>query len=110
MTNQVKDHQLTIKKNGDEWKVVSSDDPTKTKVKAKKKEKITWRAEGSDVYFEFMTEGLFGKYKDKLKDGKRLTLMITEDADLGIHRYSVFCLADLEFAKGDSPPEIDLID
>ncbi len=110
MTNQVKDHQLTIKKNGDEWKVVSSDDPTKTKVKAKKKEKITWRAEGSDVYFEFMSEGLFGKYKDKLKDGKKLTMSITENAKHGINQYSVFCSADMDFAAGDSPPEIDIGD
>ena len=107
MMSQVKDHQLTIKKIGNEWKVVLSDDPTK-KVHAKKKEKITWRAEGSDVYFEFMSEGLFGKYKDKLKDGKKLTLSITENAKHGINQYSVFCSADMDFAAGDSPPEIDI--
>ena len=108
--NPVKDHQLIIKKVGDEWKVVLSDDPTKTKVKAKKNDKITWKAEGSDVYFQFMNEDLFGKFKHKMKYGKKLTLTITENAEEGIYRYSVFCLADLQFATGDSPPEIDITD
>jgi hypothetical protein len=57
-----------------------------------------------------MDDNLFGKYKDKVKDGKYLTIKIKDDAELGIHKYSVFCLADLEFASGDSPPEIDISD
>jgi hypothetical protein len=105
----VKDHQLIIKKIGDEWKVVLADDSTKTKVKAKKKDKITWRAEGTDVFFQFMSEDLFGKFKDKSKN-KKLTLTITENAELGVHKYAVFCLADSQFATGGSPPEIDIGD
>ena len=107
--NEGKDHQLTIKRVGDKWKVFLTGDPT-GKVKAKKKDKITWYADGSDVFFEFMDDKLFGKYKDKLKAGKHLKLPITEGADSGKHKYAVFCLADLEFADGDSPPEIDITD
>ena len=108
--NPVKDHHMTIKKLGNEWKVVFSNDSTKSRITAKRNEKITWSAEGSDVFFQFMSENLFGKFSQKLEDGKTITLTIGEYAKLGIHRYSVFCLGDLEFASGNSPPEIDLVD
>ncbi len=99
----LKKHELAIKKIGGEWKVVHAQDPAEKKVKAKKKDKITWKAEGTDVYFQFMDEQLFGRYKEH---GKNVTLTVTDSAKLGSHFYAVFCLADCTFATGDSPPEI----
>lgn len=110
MLKPVEDHQLLIKKIDGEWKVVLADDSTTTKVKAKKKDKITWTSEDTDVYFQFMEESLFGKYKDKMKKKDKLTLTITDNAELGIHKYAVFCVADSQFAIGGSPPEIDITD
>ena len=100
-----KDHQLSIKKINDEWKVVLTQDSTK-KVKAKRKDKITWNVEGTDVYFQFMDEGLFGKFKESGKKNKKVTLEIKDNAAFGIHKYAVFCLQDSTFATGNSPPEI----
>ena len=101
-----KTHYLTIKKIKNEWKVVDSEDSTKIRVTAKRGEKIVWTAEGSDVYFQFMDENLFGRFKHELKDGKKLTLPIGQAAKLGPNPYAVFCIADKEYATGNSPPTI----
>ncbi len=99
----LKKHDLVIKKIDGEWKVVHAQDHAKKTVKAKKRDKITWKAEGTDVYFQFMDEQLFGRSKDH---GKNLTLTVTDNARRGSHFYAVFCLADCTFATGNSPPEI----
>ena len=109
MVKPVKDHVLNIIKIDGEWKVVLADDHKKTKVKAKKNEKITWIAKGTDVYFQFMNWELFKKFKAKTKDSL-LTLKVSADADTGTYKYAVFCLADSQFATGGSPPEIDITD
>ena len=106
----VKDHQLEIKKMDGEWKVFLTEDSIKTKVKAKRNDKITWKVEDSDVYFQFMEENLFGKFKNKLKKKGELTLKINGNARLGVHKYAVFCMADSQYATGGSPPEIDITD
>ncbi len=100
-----KDHQVSIKKIDGEWKVVLSEDPTK-KVKAKKKDKITWNIEGTDVFFQFMDESLFGESKAHGKNGKKVTLTIRDNMPVGTYKYAVFCLQDSTFATGNSPPEI----
>ncbi len=100
-----KDHQLTIKKISGEWKVVLTQDPTK-KVKAKRKDKITWNVEGTDVFFQFMDEGLFGTFKTHGKKNKKVTLTIKDNTAFGTYGYAVFCLEDSTFATGNSPPEI----
>ena len=107
--NEGKDHQLTIQKVGDEWKVVLNADPGK-KWKAKKGDTITWKAVGSNVYFEFMNSNLFGEYNYELNDGDELKLTISQNAKKWNYRYSAFCSADMAFASGYSPPEIDLTD
>ena len=106
--NSPKEHKLLIKKIKNKWKVVDASDTTRTKIYAKRGEKITWTAVGTDAYFQFMGIKLFGNYTKSLKAGQKLTLVIGNKARLGIHQYAVFCLPDKEFAEGDSPPELDL--
>lgn len=105
MLPMAKNVQLTIKKISGEWKVVFTQDPTK-KVKAKKKDKITWNIEGTDVFFQFMDQGLFGEFKTHGKKGKKVTLTIRDNISIGTYNYAVFCLEDSTFATGNSPPVI----
>jgi hypothetical protein len=102
-SNEVK---LLITKIGNKWKVVDVSDTTKTKIKVKKGQKITWTAQGTDAYFQFMDTELVGKFKHGLKDGKSISLKIGKKAKVGVNNYAVFCLTDFEFAEGGSPPEI----
>ena len=67
---------------------------------------ISWKAEGTEVFFQFMDEKLFKKYTDKSKKGKPMVLKINGNADKRTYAYAVFCLADSTFATGDSPPRI----
>ncbi|MCB0283229.1 MAG: hypothetical protein H6627_08625 [Calditrichae bacterium] len=97
---------IVIKKIDGKWKVFDATDSTITHVKAKKGQKITWTAEGTDVYFQFMDEKLVGKFKHALKDGKKISLNIGPNAKVGENSYAVFCTADMEFAEGNSPPII----
>lgn len=98
-------HQLSIKKIDGVWKVVPNENPTK-KVKARKRDKITWKAEGTEVFFQFMDEKLFGKFKTRGKKNKKVTLTIRNNAKIGTYKYAVFCMEDSTFAVGNSPPEI----
>jgi hypothetical protein len=115
---------LTIKKIDGEWKVVN--DSSQTKVKAKKGAKISWTAEGTDVYFQFMEGKLLAKVKDKDKArnseeaaslpeiystnrvsaGQSQSFIIRASIKRGDYPYAVFCMADSVFATGDSPPKI----
>lgn len=103
---QIKEHRISIKKIHNKWKTVDALDNSKTRVVAKRGEKIVWTAEGSDLYFQFMDDKLFGDYTKVLKNGKQLVLVIGKNARKGSNRYAVFCLSDKEFATGNSPPEI----
>lgn len=104
-----KDHQVSIIKIKGEWKVVLTQDHKK-KIKAKKKDKITWKVEGTDVFFQFMDENLFGKSKTHGKNGEYVTLTIRDNMPVGTYKYAVFCLEDSTFATGNSPPEIIIED
>lgn len=97
---------IVIKKVDGTWKVIDATDSTIAHIKAKKGQKITWTAEGTDVYFQFMDEKLVGKFKKALKDGKSISLNIGPNAKVGENSYAVFCTADMEFAEGNSPPII----
>ncbi len=100
------EHQLTIKKVHNKWKVIVGQDTLRTRITVKRGEKITWTAEGTDAYFQFTGYKLFGNYTRALKDGKKLTLMVGSEAPKGIHYYAVFCTADNKYAEGESPPRI----
>jgi hypothetical protein len=110
--NQSKKHKIAIKKMKNketkmkEWKAVDAEDSLVTKIKVKKGDEITWDADGSDLYFQFMDNQLFGSYTYYLKDGQKLKLTVSSKAEAKTYQYAVFCIADLEFARGDSPPVI----
>jgi hypothetical protein len=110
--NQSKEHKIAIKKMKNkvtkikEWKVVDAEDSLVTKIKVKKGDEVTWEAHGSDLYFQFMDEQLFGGYTYYLEDGKKLKLVVGNKAEARTYKYAVFCIADLEYARGDSPPVI----
>lgn len=99
-------HELLVKKVRNEWKVVSSQDETKTQIRAKRGDRISIQAEGSDIYFQFMDSKLFGDYTRVLKKGQQVVLNISRLAKVGSHRYAAFCLEDKVFATGESPPVI----
>jgi len=110
--NQSKKHKIAIKKMKNketkmkEWKAVDAEDSLATKIKVKKGDEITWEADGSDLYFQFMDEQLFGGYTYYLQDGKKLKLVVGDKAEAKTYKYAVFCIADLQYARGDSPPVI----
>ena len=74
--------------------------------KAKKGEKVTWKATDSDLYFQFMDEQLFGTFTLMIKAGETEELVIGSKAKSGINSYAVFHLNEKEFAEGNSPPQI----
>ena len=103
-------HALSIMKVNNVWKVVDAEDSTKTLVIAKRGEKVIWTARGSDVYFQFMDKKLFGWNTKTLKDGRQLVLPVGRLARSGPNPYAVFCLADKQFATGDSAPVIIIVE
>lgn len=107
--------QLKVIKIDGEWKVVDASDYTKSKVKVRKKDTIVWTVEETDTYFQFpaklfnpvgTADSLIGGYTKFVRDGKKLKLKVKDDAPAGTYEYAVFCTADGEFAKGESPPKI----
>jgi hypothetical protein len=106
---------LKVVKVDDVWKVVDASDYTKAEVKVKKKDTIVWTADGTDTYFQFPgrlfnpsgeADSLADGYTKFLRDGKKLKLKVKDDALAGTYIYAVFCTANGEFAKGDTPPKI----
>ncbi|MFZ0390362.1 MAG: hypothetical protein WAN36_07860 [Calditrichia bacterium] len=101
-----KTHNLSIKKMNKKWRVVDANDTSRVHIVAHRGDKIVWYAQGSDVYFQFMDDKIFGGYTRHLKDGQKLVLNVNKLAKSGENRYAVFCLSDNEFATGGSPPTI----
>ncbi len=97
---------LVVKKINNQWRVVDATDNTRTRVTAKRGEKVVWTAEGSDMYFQFIDQKLFGDYTRTLKAGQKLMLVVGNQAHSGENAYAVFCTATNEYARGDSPPKI----
>lgn len=106
---------LEIKKVGGVWKVV--DGNNKTKVHVKGGDKITWKAEGSNVVFQFPSkkylipetkeDSLSKNNTKKIKaGGKKLKFKISEDAKKDTIVYAIFVIKDGVFAEGGSPPKI----
>lgn len=106
--NNRTNHQLTVMQVGNKWKVVVNRDTSQTELTVKRGDKITWTAEGTDAYFQFMGTKLFGNYTRTLKEGKKLTLVVGKLAKRGLHHYAVFCLTGKAYAEGGSPPKINV--
>jgi hypothetical protein len=92
--------------------------PDTTKARVNKKTMITWEVVGTDAYFQFPdeifdehapgTNKLSDNYTVLIKDGGKLKLKIKDDNSLvgNTYVYSVFCMQDSTYARGDSPPKI----
>ncbi len=105
--NASKEHHLSILKVKNKgWKVVQAADTTNTTVVVKKGDKIIWTAYGSKVFIQFLDQKLVGKYTHTIDDGEEFRVTVGNLAKKGPNPYAVFCLADLEFATGGSPPQI----
>jgi hypothetical protein len=99
-----KDVNLSITKVDTVWKVVLTGTTT-TAVHVVPGQKIIFHAEGTDVYFQFDNDKLFGGHIRSLRNGKKLTLGVGQVAK-GVYTYSAFCEGPKVFARGDSPPKI----
>lgn len=100
-------HTLSFTKIENEWKVVDSNDTTKTEIEVYRGDTVTWQApEESDVYFQFMDDQLTGIYTKVLNRGGSLDLTIGEEAKEGDNPYAVFVYADSVYARGESPPRM----
>jgi hypothetical protein len=103
-TTSPKDVHLSVKKVGTVWKVVVTG-TTNTEVHVVTGQKVVFHAEGSDVYFQFDNEKLFGGHTRSVKNGKTLTLGVG-NVSKGVYTYAAFCAGPKVFAQGDSPPKI----
>ena len=104
-SNQSVLHELVVKVVNEEWRVVYKDDETKSTVVAKKNDRVSWTAEGSDISFQF-DESLFGGSSFELEDGESLMRPLAPGAKIGEYIYAVFVRGAGVFAKGESPPRI----
>ncbi|REL24271.1 hypothetical protein DYD21_18860 [Rhodohalobacter sp. SW132] len=98
-------HELVVKVVGDEWRVVYINDETKSTVTAKRNDRISWSAEGSDISLQFDGQ-LFGGNSYTIGDGNSLMRPVAPGAAHGEYIYAVFIHSDLVFARGESPPRI----
>lgn len=103
--NQSVLHELVVKVVDDEWRVVYKNDETKSTVVAKKNDRVSWAAEGSDISFQF-DESLFGGSSFEVADGDSLMRPLAPGAKVGEYIYAVFVRGAGVFAKGESPPRI----
>jgi hypothetical protein len=99
-----KDVDLSIVKVGNVWKVVLTG-TTETEVRVVEGQKITFHAEGTDVYMQFDNDKLFGGHTKTIKNGKKLTLGVGQ-VEKGVYVYAAFCSTPGVFAVGGSPPKI----
>jgi hypothetical protein len=99
-------HRVAIRKMKNKWRAVHDDDSTKTAVHAKRGEHVSWKSYGTEMYFQFMSDSLFGTYTAVVKHGQSLDLTVLPTAPPGEYKYAVFCLPDKEYATGNSPPVI----
>ena len=83
------------------------------------KDRISWRAMGSDMVFTFnkdvnnyfeVDEGLFEDgYTQRLDANNRIRLTVREDAPADTLIYNVFVIGAQKFVVGNSPPRIIIL-
>ena len=98
-------HEMVVKMVDEEWRVVYKNDETKSTIVAKKNDRVSWTAEGSDISFQF-DESLFGGSSFEIADGDSLMRPLAPGAKVGEYIYAVFVRGEGVFAKGESPPRI----
>jgi hypothetical protein len=98
-------HDLTAVQVGNEWKITLAQDTTQTSVHVARGDTVVWHAPAdADIFFQFMTRELTGAFTDSIMKGERLTAVIGEEAETGVHPYAVFIFEERIYARGDSPP------
>ncbi len=108
--------KYSVKKMGDKWKVVDERNRPQP-IRAKAKDDIEWRAEGSDMVFQFPAElGPYmqvqeGEYDGDnfvatVKDKKKIRFRVKDNAPVGEYTYSVYVKKGDTYAEGSSPPVI----
>ena len=101
-----KEHRFKIGKLNKKWKVFDSANSNNRVITASAGETVIWSAAGSDAFFQFPDETIFGTADATVADGEELTLTVSANVKPGRYTYSIFCAADNQFATGDSPPVI----
>ena len=119
-TSEYSDNFKKIKYSVEEidgtWKVVDERKRPRP-IEAKAKDDVEWKAEGSDLIFQFPAElGPFLQVKEgeydgdnfvaRVKDGKKLRLRLKNNAPVGEFTYSVYVKVADDYAEGSSPPVI----
>jgi len=104
------EHMVDVKEINGEWRVVLSEDDTKSDVIARRGDRIIWMVEGSDVTFKFSNRGILGYRTRNVKDGNRMILPVLNDSPLGEFDYTVFIENSGTYARGQSPPRIIVTD
>ncbi len=101
---------FTVKKIRNKWRTVDKKNGKKFTIEAKKRDEISWTADGSDISFQF--PDLFSRRNNdvKLKDGKSIKLKVAPNARPGVYTYAAFIHKDEVFARGESPPTIIIRD
>jgi hypothetical protein len=99
-----KDVNISITKVDSVWKAVLTGTKI-TEIHVVPGQKVIFHAEGTDVFFQFDSDTLFGGHAKSIKNGKKLTLGVGK-VQKGIHTYSAFCVGPQVYAEGDSPPKI----
>lgn len=74
------------------------------KLTLKRGDRVTWKAEQSDLIMFFPDEKLFGKREAKTKCGGKITLKVSEDIRPGRYPYAVYTEKTNDFAEGGSMP------
>lgn len=89
--------QARFDKAGNRWKIRA--------IHASKDDIVTWTDAGSDLYFHFMDDSVFGVETQFVSKGDTLKLAVKTTKN-GVYPYAIFRTADSSFVTGDSPPKI----
>ncbi len=97
---------VITKSSGDTWEILNTQDSTSSDISVKPGDTVQWKANGTNVFFQFSSSKIFGKSSYNLSDGKSLTLTVSNSAPAGKYTYSAFCAAVSQFVNPDAPPVI----
>ena len=106
-------HTRFIKRFGKQWRVVDRSNK-RVPISARTRDKIIWKAIGSDMYFHFSYRTPFVELRGNgwtrlVRDGRTLKLTVASTLPEGSvreHVYAVFCIGPKKYAQESTPPKI----